>query len=626
MPAAAAAGAASDYRERLRRFHLSAEGADDGGGSITPAALLPFFDAGQALDVFPMVVDENDELGTPFAARVTAALTAMGSSVLSEHGARLVWAFGRALGDARAPVPLAGLVARACDAFVADFEVSAEAERALLAAIARFKEALNQSGSLVGLGPHTPFELYRAILGRSRSVRLADFVGETRALATKLGDVLVVDDSLDPSARAADSVATALGSAGEEFFDPTALAARMPKPKGSTRLDPARRKRIESTLEVLRAWLDSKPSASDLVVVHAEAMKDRSDEAGLKLVANDDVLATATALFDAEMSQIAEVVRAVRTARLDVTGDYVAEVHDAQLARLDWQGLTAEELLVATPVAIVEAPSRLTGASLASFSTLLRSGRPIHVLLTDDERMPRDDRFGDHSFELGHFVIAHREAFALQTTLAAPGHLVDGLTEMASSVGTAIAVVATPDPSRGVPPWLELRASLEGRALPIFRYDPAAGPSWAHRFEVSDNPQAERVWPTHDLAYIDASGAEQSLPLAFTFADAAALMPSLRRHFWVLPVEAWDDEQLPLDELVEASENAPALGLPFVWVVTDEGVLARAVVTRELMMAARDRARAFRTLQELGGLNNEHVRRAVEEATEAAAARARADR
>ncbi len=57
--------------------------------------------------------------------------------------------------------------------------------------------------------------------------------------------------------------------------------------------------------------------------------------------------------------------------------------------------------------------------------------------------------------------------------------------------------------------------------------------------------------------------------------------------------------------------------LPYVWVV-EQGTLARAVISWELAFACRDRARAWRVLQELAGTENAFVRRAAEEAKRAA--------
>lgn len=633
MPARTTESADASWRDRLRRFHLTGEGAEDGAGPLVPASLVGFFDSEQQLSEYPLVLSdaEASPVAQPLADRIRQCLEQMAGSsgspsLLSGHASRLVWAFARTMGAAPGGVPLADVVDGACKRFLADFEVSPEASTALESEVERFQSALCTDGVLVDLGPHTPFALYRAVLRRSRGPRLSSFVDETRAVVARLSDVLRVDDAHGPDATQPDALLASLGSTASEFFNAEAISPVAGARRGTKRMSEARRARVENILAVLRAWLSCNPSASDLIVVHAGNMGTAMDTEGVKAMEHEDVLGTAAAAFDAEMTQIVEVVRAARAGRLEADGEYVEDLHDSTMSRMDWQSLTADELLTGTPVAVVEAPGRLRNTSLASFSNLLRSGRAIHVLVVDDERMPTGGGFSDYGFELGHFVIAHREAFALQSSVATPAHLISGLTELTATVRTAIAVVAAPPASREASPWLRLVSAVEARALPVFRYDPGAGPSFAHRFDVSDNPQSGRAWPVHSVVYLDGEGAEQSMECAFGFGDAAALESSLRGHFWVIPAQAWSEEQRTLDELVAASEQHPALGTPFIWVVDQDGGLARAVVSREVMMGALDLASSWRTLQELGGLNNEHVHRALEAERAAAAEMAAAER
>ena len=106
-----------------------------------------------------------------------------------------------------------------------------------------------------------------------------------------------------------------------------------------------------------------------------------------------------------------------------------------------------------------------------------------------------------------------------------------------------------------------------------------------------------------------------------------AVEPALRGSFHVVPPEAWSDDQLEMADYLTAWDAGEAEGkLPFLWVVQADGTLARAVTTRELAFAALDRAHAWRTLQELGGVNNEWARRAAEAAREEALSEAEAER
>jgi ferredoxin len=231
--------------------------------------------------------------------------------------------------------------------------------------------------------------------------------------------------------------------------------------------------------------------------------------------------------------------------------------------------------------------------------------------------------------DLGYLVVAHREAFAVGSTLARPDRLTEGLARMARAPRPGVALIHLP--ARDLASWhvLLAEAALRGRACPSFLYDPDAGPTWADRFDLQGNPEPERTWPVQRVAYLEGEE-RKDLEVAFTFADAVALEPAYLRHLRIIPRAGWDDEsQKPLAEYVEAldlEDRQPSI--PYLWVVDENETLQRAVVTRELAMVCRDRLRGWRILQELGGYENSYARRAAAAAREqvlAEAARERAE-
>jgi ferredoxin len=215
-------------------------------------------------------------------------------------------------------------------------------------------------------------------------------------------------------------------------------------------------------------------------------------------------------------------------------------------------------------------------------------------------------------------AVAHREAVVVQATVGHPDHLFSGLRRIAASLRPAVAIVAEPSSTAPLVPWLQLAAAHVGRATPCFRYDPDAGRSWAERFDLAGNPQPERAWPELELSYVDDSGTEQQMSEVFTFAHAAALDPAYRQHLHLLPAGTSTDELVEIAAYLAAPESQRRRLLPFIWVVDESGTLTRALMTRELAFATRDHARAWRILQELGGMDNEYARRAAQEAREQA--------
>jgi len=313
------------------------------------------------------------------------------------------------------------------------------------------------------------------------------------------------------------------------------------------------------------------------------------------------------------------VVRAARVARLEIAGTYQPEIHDSALADLSWEAFTADELALAPVVAVQIDGARLRQGAQSSLSSLLLSSRPIHVVVLD-EVAARDEAsdLSRYHVDVAYLAMAHREALVAQSSLARPARLVEDALGMAKARRPAVLLAGRPTGGPAALRPLRSEASLHGRAWPELRYDPEAGESWADRFDLGDNPQPEQAWPMRGLAFVE-DGEEKELEIAFSWADAVALEPAYQRHFLVVPSAAWSDDQVPLSEYVAQFEpEGGGRSLPYVWVVDEQRVLQRAIVTRELAMACVDRLRAWHVLQELGGFDNSFVARAVEEAHKAA--------
>ncbi|MHC4480960.1 MAG: 4Fe-4S domain-containing protein, partial [Planctomycetota bacterium] len=338
-------------------------------------------------------------------------------------------------------------------------------------------------------------------------------------------------------------------------------------------------------------------------------------------------LAAAVGLFDGLARRLGPVFRAARVARLEAAGGYRSELHDGPLANLDWQALTAHELSLLPAVAVVTTGGRLRQGGQGGLSELLSSSRPVHVIIQDQVGAADDaEDLSRFHIDLGYLVVAHREALAVGSTLARPDRLAEGLARVARALRPSVVRVSLPalEPA----PWRALlaEAALQGRACPDFRYDPDGGLSWADRFDLEPNPQPERSWPVHQVAYLE-NGDEKALEVAFTFADAVALDPAYSHHLRIIPRAAWDDVQIPLAEYLDRIDpEGRERWIPFLWVVDQEGSLQRAVVTRELAMACAGRLRNWRVLQELAGYANVFAERAAAEAREQARAEAEAER
>jgi ferredoxin len=165
--------------------------------------------------------------------------------------------------------------------------------------------------------------------------------------------------------------------------------------------------------------------------------------------------------------------------------------------------------------------------------------------------------------------------------------------------------------------WLVAGAGIEGRAHPFFRINPAAGDFAAARMDFSENPEETRDWPVHPFHYRDENGNSIKEELAFTFADYVLLIERLRDHFRVIPPGCDSSALVPVaDYLARPPEEANRL-LPFTWAVDGNSLLHRLVISRELILACRDRLNFWHSLQELAGVRNPYVEQAIEQTSAA---------
>ncbi len=165
-------------------------------------------------------------------------------------------------------------------------------------------------------------------------------------------------------------------------------------------------------------------------------------------------------------------------------------------------------------------------------------------------------------------------------------------------------------------PWFVASAALESRAHPFVLVNPDAGDHAAERVSFDGNPQAENDWPVETLTYRGDDGELTEMPVAFTFADYALLMPALHAHFRVVPAGLDAADLVPVDRYLDMDEALVDRLVPYVWGIDDQGVLTRLVVSRALVFACRDRLNYWRTLQELAGIHNFYVEEAIDRVIE----------
>ncbi|MFO7593601.1 MAG: ferredoxin, partial [Pseudomonadota bacterium] len=228
---------------------------------------------------------------------------------------------------------------------------------------------------------------------------------------------------------------------------------------------------------------------------------------------------------------------------------------------------------------------------------------------------PDEDPFQNYRLELGYLGISHRQAVVSQASAARHQHLLQRYISALNATRTSLHLIniglRPTGQDLGLNAWLVAGAALEGRVHPFFHINPAAGDAFADRMDFSGNPQPEQDWPLHPFTYIDETGSQTETELAFTFADYALLIPRLHHHFAVVPNSCDSTDLTPVAEFLQLPEEEVHKHVPFIWAVGSGGVLYRVVISRALIQACRDRLNFWHSLQEMAGVRNKHIDRAV---------------
>ncbi len=561
--------------QQLRTFHISGRGINHASprGSLHPETVQNLPPLTRLESEYPVYVSPQFEL-TPFAKLLDGKV---------ENPDLIIHAFRSAIGD-KDLVSVAEII-RPALATLGDLS-AADAKK--------LNKAIPQDGWLVPFTANALPLLYAATVTVSRRDARARFLENLARHSERLKELLRLDDSHSPTGASAESLAAAMGS--EAFcFDTNALADAFRRKTNATQpMDKRRRERVEGILFTLTNAISEMKREPAVWIFHSATAPASAAAFGGELRQCGDSFEDALEFCDERLARLGRYLRAMRAARLEADSDFDPAIHEEWLQRFDWQSAEPQELAALPAFVVLEPAEWVARTSFAAFGRMLRSGRPVQVLVPYHglHCHDQDDDLTGFMPDFGYLSIAHREAFVLQSSLAQMDHLKAGLSAMAASQRPAVAVVSVPpareaerDEARA---WLETSLLYLSRSFPLYRYDPDRGDSWMDRFELS-----------------------QPIASALTTAHVVAVSDEFRQHFRIIRADSWNDAQMELAEYLERYRQTPPLAIPFLWVTDEHGERQRAVVTRELVHLIRDRQKACRIFEELAGIGNSWVEAAV---------------
>lgn len=612
LQAAPEQATADDAFPALLRFHLTGEqDAPDNALSeqcLLPAPLHAYRDFSRIRSDYPFCIPEDDASLRPLPlTQIIEEITGdvAGEGDEGERFKRSLWKLEaeiRALVDQGATGRLTDLWNQAAAA-LADRQKNARKSESFNEQMTAAREALTLDGPLLGCTPPSVASLLDATGQAQRASQTGTFRESVATLIQELSDILAVDLSHSPEAMEPGNLQDAVGTTYAEEINFETLAHLLEKAPHGEALSQERRSRIQAARRTL---------------VELTPLFTAEDTAETGSLFDNRVTSCKEALdrMQARLEALTSFFRAYHTARLEATNKYQAARHDPLFDRYT---LAPDEQALCPPLLVYLDGDRIDATENALLFELLSTGLPFKVLVSIG------NLGGDNSptglvwrTRLASMALALNTAYVLQTTASHLQHLATGFEEGVSFSGPALFCVytgATTDAPH-LHPYLRSAIAPDARAFPAFTYNPGQGPTWAARFSIEATPQFEQDWPVSSITYENADGEEATLEVPFTFVDFMACDARFAEHFMWVPRAAWQRGMVSLDAYRHLDEAERSDKVPYILMVAQDGTLYRVVVTRKLVQATARVEDHWHSLQELGGVNNSHARRLLEQEAE----------
>ena len=477
------------------------------------------------------------------------------------------------------------------------------------------RERLGVDGEVIDCDAETPVRFLVHAWTMIHAAKAKAFRKRVEGLILKLSDILRADFMKSDRAHSPELLRSSIGTAFESAFDFNAMSRLLVEGSPHGLLSDDRRRRIEAVLLVLQSQRFYAPG---------RASGPRPGQVEPYAFIFDNCAAALDAFRD-RLPQMVDLIKAISIAELEIENRYRASLHDAFFARFDESAVAERDLALFPSYLVCLHDGRSDAAEMARAFEALASGLPVKVLIQTDDILgdpspePPRAAFGGGSARLAAMALGVNNAYVFQGASSSLPRSQERVLKGLVYAGPALFSIfsgATKSVSV-VPPYLLAAAATESRAFPTFVYDPAAGPDWATRFHIGDNPQAETDWPVHTLRYEDEDHQRVTETVAFTQVDFAVCDARYAKHCVPASRSKWSDAMAPAGECLGRESRSDPDRIPYVWTVGGDGRLRRTVVDDRMIDAARRCNETWRSLQELGGINNSHARRQLEQARQA---------
>jgi hypothetical protein len=491
-----------------------------------------------------------------------------------------------------------------------------QVDEAVRASLARLRAALPPDGTVVDCDESLPMLLLRHAWKAVHDRKARRFRSDIGRLIAKLSDILRADLARSQEGLSAPNLKAAVGTTYQAAFDFDALSRVLRTAAPEAALPDTRRRRIQSLLAVLQS---QRFFASD----------DEGESQSAPYTFVFESCAGAIAAYRERLAEMIGLTKAIAMGELEIAGEYKELTHDAFFAGFSADGLDPRDADLFPDYLICVRAAEMGAAETDLLLEAFSAGLRAKVLVQTDDLLDESPiaggsmAFGLRGKRLASIAMDFNSLYVLQASVSHLFQYRERLFRGLSYPGSALFSVYSGAPRNSVlPAYLNAAAAMESRAFPAFVYDPSAGSDWASRLDLQDNPQAERDWPVHGIAYEDAAHQSIAERLAFTLADFVVCDKRYARHFARVPRAKQDASMLPVADFLTRPPAGGPEQVPCLLMIDRDDMLQTVIVDNRLVREMRRCADAWHSLQELGGIHNSHAARLLEREKKAWAAQA----
>ncbi|MCL6270140.1 2-oxoacid:acceptor oxidoreductase family protein [Sansalvadorimonas sp. 2012CJ34-2] len=353
----------------------------------------------------------------------------------------------------------------------------------------------------------------------------------------------------------------------------------------------------------------------------------------------------AMGIFEGHMCKMADGFKLLRQAEIELKEGYDFAKHDEFMTHFNWRDFSDEEFHLCPPIVAIGGDGAMYDIGFQNMSRLLASGHPLKVMVLDTQvysntggqactssfvgqvadmapyGKAKPGKIEEKRKEISLIGLAHRTSYILQSSISHTTHLLEGFIDGLNARRPALFNIYCVCPAEhGVADDVaktQAKVAVDSRAYPLFSYNPEHGDSIIDCSSLEGNAGLDKKWLEQTIRYVDEQGAEQKMVLPLTFADFAMTEARFSKHFKKVPVEAWNDDMIPLHEFLELSvEDRDGL-FPYVMGTDKNNHLVRVLVAQPMVDSCEERVHFWNQLRSITG---QDVKNAIKEAEDKARA------